>query len=190
MPHEVEIKFLVSDLAALRAKLRAAEFREVTPRTHEMNVLYDLPGQALRSRGELVRIRKYGDLWTLTHKAPGAAGKHKARVETETELKDGNALERIFQSLGLDEIFRYEKYRSEWSDGQGDVVLDETPIGNVAEIEGPPEWIDAVAVKLGISERDYITKSYAQLFEEWRQRTGSRAKEMTFAAVGSEVTRP
>ena len=189
MPHEVEIKFLVSDLAALRAKLRAAGFRELTPRTHEMNVLYDLPGKALRSRGELLRIRKYGDQWTLTHKAPGAAGKHKARVETETEVKDGRVLQSIFDSLGLDEIFRYEKYRSEWTDGKGDVVLDETPIGNVAEIEGPPEWIDAIAEKLGVSERDYITKSYVQLFEEWKQRTGSPAKEMTFAAVGSEVTR-
>jgi len=189
MAHEVEIKFLVDDLAALRAKLRTAGFREQTPRTHEMNVLYDLSGQALRSRGEILRIRKYGDQWKITHKAPGAESKHKCRVETETEVKDGAALERIFRSLGLDEIFRYEKYRSEWTDGEGDIVLDETPIGNVAEIEGPPEWIDAMAEKLGISERDYITKSYAQLFDEWKQRNGSRAKQMTFAAVGTASSR-
>ncbi|MDP9266901.1 MAG: class IV adenylate cyclase [Acidobacteriota bacterium] len=189
MPNEVEIKFLAPELAALREKLRTAGFSERTPRTHEMNVLYDLPGQALRSRGELLRIRKYGDKWTLTHKSPGTTGKHKSRAETETEVEDGGALESILRSLGLDETFRYEKYRSEWSDGEGHVVLDETPIGNVAEIEGPPEWIDAMAEKLGISERDYITKSYGQLFEDWKRRTGSTAEQMTFAAVGATPSR-
>src|SRR6185369_5836403 len=109
MPSEVEIKFLVADLAALAPKLRAAGFREQTPRTHEMNVLYDLPGHVLRSRGEVLRIRKYGNKWKLTHKTPGAAGKHKARVETETEVQDGLALERVFRALGWSESFRYEK---------------------------------------------------------------------------------
>ncbi len=184
MPNEVEIKFLIHDLPALRAKLQQAGFREQTPRTHEMNVLYDLPGQPLRARGELLRIRKYGDKWTVTHKGPGQAGKHKNRIETETTVGDGAVLERIWSSLGLKETFRYEKFRSEWTDGQGEIVLDETPIGNVAEIEGAPGWIDTVASKLGVSERDYITVSYAQMFFEWKQRTGSTAEQMTFAAVG------
>jgi adenylate cyclase class 2 len=180
---EVEIKFLVADLEQLRGKLRASGFRERTPRTHEMNVLYDFPGRPLRGRGELVRLRKYGDTWKLTHKGPGRAGKHKSRAETETKLADGEALERILAALGLGEVFRYEKYRSEWTDGEGEVVLDETPIGNVAEIEGAPEWIDRIAAKLGVAEGDYITASYAQLFEQWKARTGSHAEQMTFAAV-------
>ncbi|HTK94737.1 MAG TPA: class IV adenylate cyclase [Terriglobales bacterium] len=184
MPNEVEIKFLVPDLAALAATLRAAGFREKTPRTHEMNVLYDLPGHPLRARGELLRIRKYGGQWKLTHKGPGAAGKHKSRVETETSVQDGAAVERILAALGLQESFRYEKFRSEWTDGKGEIVLDETPIGNLAEIEGEPAWIDAVARKLGVAERDYITASYAQLFLEWKKKTGSSAEQMTFAALG------
>jgi adenylate cyclase class 2 len=185
MPHEVEIKFLVADLAALAAQLRAAGFRETTPRTHESNVLYDLPGQPLRARGELLRLRQYGTRWTLTHKTQAKAGKHKARVETETEVTDGEQMAGILGALGLRETFRYEKYRSEWSDGKGKVTLDETPIGNVAEIEGAPEWIDAVAAQLGVAERDYITKSYAQMFFDWKKRTGSPATAMTFAAVAA-----
>ena len=186
MPNEVEIKFVVSDLATLQAKLRAAGFREKTPRTHEMNVLYDLPGLPLRDRGEILRIRKYGDKWKLTHKAWASGGKHKSRVETETALAEGAALEHIFKALGLGEVFRYEKYRSEWTDGDGEVVLDETPIGNLAEIEGEAAWIDRIATQLGVSERDYITKSYAELFREWKQRTGSKADAMTFAAVKAD----
>src|SRR3954462_498075 len=114
MANEVEIKFSVVDLAALAQKLRAAGFREETSRTHEMNVLYDFPGATLRSRGELLRIRKYGDKWKLTHKAKSGQGKHKSRVETESAVEDGAALEHIFRSLGLAESFRYEKFRSEW----------------------------------------------------------------------------
>jgi adenylate cyclase class 2 len=187
MSQEVEIKFLVKDLEVLRGQLRASGFREQTPRTHEMNVLYDFPDRALKDKGELLRIRKYGEAWRLTHKAAAGAGKHKSRVETETEITDGAALERVFNALGLKEVFRYEKFRSEWSDGKGEVLLDETPIGNVAEIEGEPAWIDSVAARLGVAERDYITLSYAQLFYDWKQRTGSPATAMTFAALGRDI---
>ncbi|MFB3917325.1 MAG: class IV adenylate cyclase [Terriglobales bacterium] len=206
---EVEVKFLVRDVRGLQRKLREAGFRLMTPRTHEMNVLYDTQDRRLRETGQLLRIRKYGKKWTLTHKTPtlplrfaqgqGGApkfptirgaqggtpgkGRHKTRVETESEIADGVKLEAIFRALGFTPTFRYEKFRSEWTDGKGEVVVDETPIGNVAEIEGPPRWIDRTARTLGVSRAEYITKNYAQMFEEWKQRTGSKAKEMTFAAV-------
>jgi len=63
------------------------------------------------------------------------------------------------------------------------VVVDETPIGNFGEIEGPPRWIDATARRLGIQRSDYITLNYAGLFQQWKQRTGSPATEMTFKAA-------
>ena len=148
-----------------------------------MNTLYDTPDGSLRSRGEVLRIRKYGDKWKLTHKSKGNSGKHKSRVEHELAIADGPTLDAIFRSLGYQPSFTYEKFRSEWTDGQGDVVVDRTPIGNVAEIEGTPDWIDATAHRLGVSESDYITKSYAELFFDWKLRTGSSAEHMTFDAV-------
>ena len=186
--HEVEIKFLIADIEDLVARLRQLGFQQVTPRTHEMNTLYDTPGSTLRKRGELLRIRKYGEIWTLTHKAKGDAGKHKTRIETETKVEDGQALAAIFASIGLVPSFQYEKFRTEWSDGSGHVVLDETPIGNIAEIEGPPVWIDATAARLGISHSDYITESYAQLFFAWKKKTNSNAQHMTWKALG--ILRP
>src|SRR5687767_445037 len=179
---EVEIKFPIEDLAGLETKLRAAGFRQITPRTHELNVLYDRAG-SLRRRGEILRIRKYGDRWTLTHKSKGKAGRHKVRIETETIVADGEKLARIFENLGFKPAFTYEKFRSEWSDAHGHVVLDETPIGDVAEIEGTPDWIDRIAKRLSIGRAQYITKSYAELFSEWKRRTRSSAAEMTFRAV-------
>jgi adenylate cyclase class 2 len=180
---EIEIKFQVADLRVLARRLRAAGFRPLTPRTHEMNTLYDLPGEVLRGRKELLRIRKYGSEWTLTHKAKGKVGRHSSRVELETGVADGKKTDLILRALGYAPSFRYEKFRAEWTDGKGQVVVDETPIGSFCEIEGPPRWIDATAKKLGVSRADYITKNYAGLFLEWKARKKSDVSEMTFKAV-------
>lgn len=175
---------MVDDLRALARKLLDAGFRLTTHRTHETNMLYDLPGQLLRRRGELLRLRQYGKTWTLTHKGRGKAGRHKSRVETETQVEDGARLDAILRALGFVPSFRYEKFRTAWSDGRGHVLVDETPIGDLAEIEGSPEWIDATARRLGVGPAQYITDSYAGLFFAWKRRTRSPATEMTFKAVG------
>jgi len=185
MSQEIEIKFRVADLRALARKLRVAGFRMTTRRTHEMNTLYDLPGEKLRARKELLRVRKYGSEWTLTHKAGKKAGRHSSRAELETGVSDGKQMDLILRALGYTPSFRYEKFRAEWKDGKGQVVVDETPIGNFCEIEGPPRWIDAIAKKLGVTSADYITKNYAGLFAEWRKETKSPAEEMTFRAVAA-----
>jgi adenylate cyclase class 2 len=182
-PKEIEIKFQVAEAGAIIGRLQAAGFRLVTPRTREMNALYDLPGTPLRNRGELLRLRKYGKKWVLTHKAKGKLGRHKSRIETETEVADGAKLDLILRSLGFTPTFRYEKFRAEWSDGTGHVVLDDTPIGSLGEIEGPARWIDRTARGLQISPSDYITKSYAELFSDWKKKTGSKAQDMTFQAI-------
>jgi adenylate cyclase class 2 len=185
---EVEIKFRINNLPALARKLRAAGFRLQTRRTQEMNSLYDLPGLPLRRKGSLLRLRKYGPEWLLTHKGKGTAGRHKARVETETKVADGEKMNAILLALGFTVTFRYEKFRAEWGDGQGHVVIDETPIGNFGEIEGAPRWIDRTARALGIGPEDYITQSYAELFFDWKRRTRAKATEMTFRAIGKVET--
>jgi adenylate cyclase class 2 len=154
-------------------------------------VLYDTPDRSMRARTEIVRIRSYAGRWVLTHKrlpdrGPGE-DTHKHRIETETEVSDGDALASIFHSLGLTPAFRYEKWRSEWDDGQGHCVVDETPIGNFAELEGDAGWIDRTAEKLGIRASDYITLSYGRLFDLWRQREQSSAQDLTFAAISGAL---
>src|SRR5580704_1772138 len=183
MPREIEIKFRVTNLRELGRRLRAAGFRLETPRTHEMNTLYDLPGQVLRMRKELLRLREYGNSWTLTHKSGGKTGRHSSRKELETGVRDGKKMDAILRALGYSPSFRYEKFRAEWTDGKGQVVVDETPIGDFCEIEGPPRWIDATAKKLSVRPEDYITNNYAGLFLEWKAHKKSKAEEMTFKAI-------
>ena len=186
--NETEIKFQVANLEALATHLHQLGFKQITPSTHEMNTLFDLPGRQLTNRGDLLRLRKYGETWVLTHKSKGnhQAGPHKVRIETETQVEDGIKMEAILRALQFEPSFRYEKFRSEWQGEQGHVVVDETPIGNFAEIEGPEDWIDAVARDLGISRANYITDTYAGLFFDWKRRTGSPAHEMTYLAIGNK----
>ncbi len=191
---ETEIKFRVNDLADLAGRLEQAGFHLDTPRTFESNVLYDTPDRKMRARTEILRIRNYGEKCTMTHKRlpddrPGE-DRHKHRIETETEVSDGSALASVFTSLGLVTAFCYEKWRSEWSDGTGHCVVDETPIGNFAELEGEPAWIDRVAGRLGVAQSEYMTLSYGRLFEQWREQHHSTAEHMTFAAIEAASAQP
>jgi adenylate cyclase, class 2 len=184
---ETEIKFRVQDTANLAERLQAAGFHLDTPRSFESNVLYDTPERRLRARTEILRIRSYAGRTVLTHKrlpddGPGE-DRHKHRIETETEVADGKALAEVFRSLGLAPAFRYEKWRSEWSDGEGHCVIDETPIGNFAELEGAAEWIDRIGARLGIADHETMTLSYGRLFEVWREEHHSTAEDLTFEAI-------
>ena len=190
---ETEVKFRVEDMRALEERLRGLGFRALTAATFERNTLYDTPDRKLKERRSILRIRKYGDRWLLTHKRVpddhDPAARHKRRVETETEVADGDALGAVFCQLGYEPVFIYEKWRAEYADETGHCVLDETPIGAYAELEGPAEWIDAVSARLGLDPASLITLSYGRLFEDWREATGSPARDMTFQAVSGSAQR-
>jgi adenylate cyclase class 2 len=98
-------------------------------------------------------------------------------------VENGEAMARILEAIGFSPSFRYEKFRSEWADSNGHVVIDETPIGNFGEIEGEAKWIDAIAKRLSISVKSYLKDSYSEVFAAWKRKTRSKAKEMTFKAV-------
>jgi adenylate cyclase, class 2 len=184
---ETEVKVRVADREALEQKLPALGFSRVTARTLERNTLYDKPDRELRNSRQILRIRQYGSKWVVTHKrVPSGSteeGPHKSRVETETVVEDGPVLGKIFEALGFAPVFVYEKWRTEWADAQGHCVLDETPLGVYAELEGPDEWIDDTAQKLGIDPSQFITLSYGRIFEQWRDETGSQAMNLTFDEI-------
>lgn len=187
---ETEIKLPVAHLGASRRLLKELGFRVVEARRFESNRLFDFPDQRLRKSRRLLRLRFENKECLLTFKGPPLASlRHKVRVETETHLGDGEAVRKIIYSLGLKETFRYDKYRTTFArrrDAKGGrqplAELDETPIGNYLELEGPPRWIDAVAHELGYSPADYVTASYAALYFEDCRRKGKRPGDMVFRA--------
>jgi adenylate cyclase class 2 len=125
---------------------------------------------------------------------PASVGRYKVREELELEVSDGGTLTRIFDGLRLDGWFRYEKYRTTYKLGASKtwakgllVELDETPVGTFVELEGPAHAIDKAAEALGFSKRDYITKSYLELYVEECRRRGEQPRHMLFAAAKSEA---
>jgi adenylate cyclase class 2 len=170
---EVEIKLPVVSLEAIRRVLRRVGFRVARRRVFETNTVFDTPELALRRAGSLLRVRETGGAGLLTFKGPAEPGRHKVRQELESGLETPAAAARIFERIGFTPVFRYEKYRTEFAraGSSGRAMLDETPIGNFLELEGPPRWIDRTARQLGFGEADYITASYGALYlEECRRR--------------------
>ncbi|WP_158944344.1 class IV adenylate cyclase [Granulicella sp. S190] len=197
---EIELKFPVTDPEALQTRLPQLGYQLVTPRTFEHNTLYDTVSRDLRARKQILRLRQYGNLCTVTHKRqpdqqdPVDTTRYKIRIETETIVAEREALGEIFQQLGYAPAFIYEKYRTEWSHSSGPddeitahLVIDETPIGTYAELEGPTNWIDKTLVELNIDPDTCLTDSYGKLFLDWKQRTGSLAEHLTFTEITSPL---
>jgi len=215
MAQEIEIKLKISDPNSLRAGLKRLGARLVgkgTGRVHEWNLIFDTPDGSLAKQGQLLRIRTETpernskktskapvQRILLTFKRPVAASaatsgsaqdnhRHKVREEFELQVTDGDVLARIFEGLGMQGWFRYEKYRTtfrlpaaaRWAEGLL-IEVDETPIGTYVELEGPPAAIDRAAQELGFTSRDYIVMNYLSLYVEDCRRQGKEPKDMVFA---------
>jgi len=185
---ETEIKLRVSDPKALQRRLQELGFRLVKRRYLERNCLFDFPDQRLRKARCLVRLRFEGRQAVLTYKgAPLRSDRYKVRREAETLVSDGGCAREILEGLGLRKTFLYEKYRTvyaptarEKGSGPSYLAYDETPIGNFLELEGPPQWIDRVARRLGYSRQDYITRSYLALYFQKCAELDRKPENMVF----------
>ncbi|HXP86820.1 MAG TPA: class IV adenylate cyclase [Bryobacteraceae bacterium] len=185
MPVETEIKLRWPERPERAVELLQQHgFAEASPRQLEIDQVFDLPDQALRRSGQLLRLRRRGSDWILTYKGPPRAGPYKSREEIETELADGAAFEAILAALGYSRTFRYEKYRTKFVSasrtGSGLITLDETPIGSFLELEGPEYWIDETAAYLGFTPDQYVTSSYATLYHEHLAAHPEAPSNMTF----------
>jgi len=137
----------------------------------------------------MLRLRFTDHQGLLTFKgAPLSSGQYKVRREIETGVGDGHRLEAILQELGLQEVFRYEKYRTVFAEarrskkaGSALLLYDETPIGNYVELEGSKRWIDRIARALGYSRKDYIPASYGALYRQNCLQRGKKPGNMVFA---------
>jgi adenylate cyclase class 2 len=186
-PIENEIKLPVESAAKGRALLRRCGFSVVEPRVLEQNLILDDDRGTLGKRGLLLRVRavdKRGspEKITCTFKGIGTPGPHKRRVENEFTASDFKACLTVFAGIGFHEVFRYEKYRTEFArhGERGVATLDETPVGVYMELEGPARWVDATAKALGFSREAYITASYGELYNEWCNARKIKPGDMRF----------
>ncbi len=167
---ETEIKLRLDDPASAKRQLRKLGFSIARRRVLEINTVFDTP------------LRQAGSRRTLTFKGPPVASRYKSREEIESAFTDDKAMRLILERLGYKPVFRYEKYRTEYTrPGQaGAVMLDETPIGDYLELEGSPRWIERTARALGRSPAEFITASYGTLNREHCRARGVTPGNMVF----------
>jgi len=178
---ETEIKLALGNAPAGRAALRRAGFRVSKRRVFERNTVFDTPARTLREAGCLLRVRRAGRVATLTYKGPPDVSRYKSREELETGIADARAMTAVLERLGFEPVFRYEKHRTEYRQSAGGTAaLDETPIGVYLELEGSAGWIDRAARRLGFTESQYITASYAGLYFAWCDRRGIQPSNLVF----------
>lgn len=182
---ETEIKLRIDALADLEERLRVAGAIPSHRRHFEDNQLYDFPDRALMNKGAMLRVRMVDDAAFLTFKGRARTdGGVKAREEIETTLAPAEAetLHEILRALGMEVVFRYQKYRTTWSGPGVHVTLDETPIGKFLEIEGERAAIDVMAARLGFTPSEYIAASYRDLYLESLASNPGPADRMLFDA--------
>ena len=183
-PQEIETKFRLSDrveferrLANLGAAAGPAEF--------ESNVLLDDAAGSLRTNGQALRLRESGGTSVVTFKGKATLDRGlKSRVEIESGVTNAKSLGDIFTALGFAPVFRYEKHRTTWRFPDPElplVVVDETPLGLFAEIEGAEPAVRALAERLGVSQREMLVQSYPMLYQEARKENPELPKDMIFA---------
>lgn len=181
---ETEVKIRIGEASEVVERIRRTGFELSVGRLFEANTLYDKPNQELKEAGMLLRLREVGDKHVITWKGKVQPGPHKTRPEIETTLGSGEVLGQILERLGFQRSFRYEKFRTEFrkAGAEGVITVDETPIGNFIELEGPGEWIDSTARELGFTEKQYILESYGRLYLEDCERRGVKPVNMTFSS--------
>ena len=119
-----------------------------------MNLLLDDDDTSLRVGGRALRVRTVDGRGLLTFKGPASfEGGVKSRLELESGVDDPGAVLALLDALGYRPRFRYEKRRTTWrfdDPARPLVVVDETPLGLFAEIEGGADAVRALAAELGV----------------------------------------
>ncbi len=134
------------------------------PRTHEVNLRFDTPDQALTRSLQVLRLRQDSKA-RLTYKGPGRdEGGVRLRQEIEFIVSDFDEARSLFEALGYEIAMMYEKYRTVYELGEVHVTLDEMPFGAFAELEGPdPTSIQAAAQRLGLNWQARVLDSYTAI---------------------------
>jgi adenylate cyclase class 2 len=182
-PREIEVKFRLDGRAAFEERLAAMGARREGTES-ETNVLFDDEGGSLKAAGCALRLRTTdrGALLTFKGKASFSGGV-KNRLELESGVERADRIAALLAALGYAPRFTYEKRRTTWrfSDpARPLVVVDETPVGLFAEIEGTDAAVRTLASAFGIPESAFIPESYVGLWMKARENDPTLPKDMVF----------
>ncbi len=129
----------------------------------------------------MTRLRTGAEGGVLTYKEE-IESSMQAKVRKELEVRVSSVAEAraILEGLGMEPIWRYQKYRTTYRLGSLHALVDETPVGNYLELEGPKPEIDRWAGALGLGPDDYMLETYRDLHDRWCEEKGLPEGDMVF----------
>ena len=177
---ETEIKFYLTDLSSIRQRI--LDLGAVSRgRFFESNVRFEAPGQALKRKKSLLRLR-YDQKAKLTFKSspPEPDNQFKIMRELEVEVSDFDTMHSILEALGFHHEQVYEKWRETLVLDETQFCLDRMPYGDFLEIEGQKQDIKNFATQLGLRWNQRILLNYLHIFEILQNNLNLNFSDVTF----------
>jgi predicted adenylyl cyclase CyaB len=177
---EVELKGVIPDEAAARARLAGAGALEVFTGSLQ-DRRYDTASRALLARDEVLRVRVQrngaGAHAVVEFKGPTTleAG-YKVREETGSPVADAEAMDVILRSLGYEVSREIDREVSVFAVAGATVRLERYPrMDLLVEVEGAPASIEAAIAILALPRDGFTTESLSAFVRRFEARTGMRA---------------
>ncbi len=188
---EIEAKFLIMTPHRLILKLHEQGAQLAAPRVKEVNLRFDSADGRLMRERIVLRLRQ-DEHAVLTFKGPAQADRSVSiRQEIEVRVDDFAAAHRLLEGLGYSVVVIYEKWRTTYRLDDVLVTVDELPIGNFSEIEGPcEESIRQAALKLGLDWDARSNDSYLGLFYRLKEKKKLAATNLTFEELSGQNFSP
>lgn len=177
---EVELKSVVHDVPACRARLEAAGGRLVYAGRLE-DRRYDFPDRALATRDHVLRVRIYRDSAharaAVDWKGPTAyEGGYKVREELSTPVVDPDALTGILERLGYVVTREIDREIVQYTLDDAVIRFERYPrMDPLVEVEGPPSAIERAIATLDLPRSGFTTDRLPAFVARFEARAGLRA---------------
>jgi len=182
---EIEVKFYIRDINQVKNNLTNIGAVLEKQRVFESNLRFDYPDGSLSANKQVLRLRSDTEI-IITYKGPAQINQPvSVREEIEIQVDDHERAKHLLEALGYVVYMEYEKYRTTYTYQDVIIVVDELPIGNFIEIEGPnPSAIHTMTELLGLCWENRIPASYLYLFEQIKKRRPEiQDKKLSFAEL-------
>ena len=187
---ELEVKARVSNVAALRRRLRRAGAR-LEFRGAMVDRRYDR-GSALTRRDEALRLRTYRPVGrgpvraVLTWKGAASAragGRYRHRLELELDVTDPGALHGVLTRLGFRVTEAIDRHVEVYRLGHSTLRLERYPrMDTLLEVEGTPAAIERAIAATGLAREEFRSESLPYFMRAYQRRTG-RSPRLSLSRV-------
>ena len=179
--NEVELKSVVDDEAARRARVESAGGRLIEA-GRLVDRRYDLPARALAARDVVLRVRAFADgngaaRASVDWKGPTRhVGGYKVREELNTSVGDAAVLDDVLRRSGFVVTREIEREVAVYALHGATVRFERYPRMDVlVEVEGEPDAIERAIDATGLPRGGFTTARLADFVADFERRTGQRA---------------